>query len=39
MSLPWVYRKGHYNKFRTTEQDEVIKVILGKLPAVKEDLI
>lgn len=39
MSLPWAYWKGHCNKFRTTEQEEVIKVILGKFPAFKEDLI
>lgn len=38
MSLPWAYWKGHCNKFRTTEQEEVIKVILGKPPAFKEDL-
>lgn len=39
MSLPWAYWKGHCNKFRTIEQEEVIKVILGKLPAFKEGLI
>lgn len=39
MSLPWAYWKGRYDKFRKTEQEEVIKVILGKPPAFKEDLI
>lgn len=40
MSLPQASWKGHYDKFRITEQEEVKKKItLGKPTGFKEDLI
>lgn len=41
MSLPQASWKGHYDKFRITEQEEVKKkkITLGKPTGFKEDLI